>query len=70
MTADTPQKPHLNPSDLKPDLGGQGQGLTTPLQPGGTLPGGGPASGVAGAIGTGGAQTGGADTGSKQRDGE
>lgn len=70
MPPDQPQKPHLQPSDLKPESGSGGQGLTTPLQPGGTLPGGGPASGAEGALGTGGAQTGGADTGSKQRDGE
>jgi hypothetical protein len=43
-------------------------GISTPLQPGGTLPAGGPAS-SAGATGTGGAQTGGADTGSLKRDG-
>ncbi|MBJ6124368.1 hemerythrin domain-containing protein [Microvirga splendida] len=43
-------------------------GLSTPLQPGGTLPAGGPAA-SAGAIGTGGAQTGGAETGGLKRDG-
>ena len=43
-------------------------GVSTPLQPGGTLPAGGPAP-SAGAIGTGGAQTGGADSGSLKRDG-
>ncbi|MDP8920090.1 MAG: hemerythrin domain-containing protein [Pseudomonadota bacterium] len=43
-------------------------GVSTPLQPGGTLPAGGPAS-SAGSIGTGGAQTGGADTGGLKRDG-
>ncbi|MGF9758709.1 hemerythrin domain-containing protein [Microvirga sp. 0TCS3.31] len=43
-------------------------GLSTPLQPGGTLPAGGPAT-SAGSIGTGGAQTGGADTGGLKRDG-
>jgi hypothetical protein len=44
-------------------------GLSTPLQPGGTLPAGGPAP-SAGATGTGGAQTGGADTGSLKHDGQ
>ena len=43
-------------------------GLSTPLQPGGTLPAGGPAAST-GSIGTGGAQTGGADTGGLKRDG-
>ncbi|MBM1173595.1 hemerythrin domain-containing protein [Microvirga arabica] len=43
-------------------------GLSTPLQPGGTLPAGGPAA-SAGSIGTGGAQTGGADSGGLKRDG-
>jgi hypothetical protein len=43
-------------------------GVSTPLQPGGTLPAGGPAT-SAGSIGTGGAQTGGADTGGLKRDG-
>ena len=43
-------------------------GLSTPLQPGGTLPAGGPAA-SAGSIGTGGAQTGGSDSGSLKRDG-
>jgi hemerythrin-like domain-containing protein len=42
-------------------------GLSTPLQPGGTLPAGGPAS-SAGSIGTGGAQTGGADSGAAKRE--
>jgi hypothetical protein len=41
-------------------------GLSTPLQPGGTLPAGSPAS-SAGSIGTGGAQTGGADSGGLKR---
>jgi hypothetical protein len=44
-------------------------GLSTPLQPGGTLPAGGPAA-SAGSMGTGGAQTGGADSGSLKRDGQ
>jgi hypothetical protein len=44
-------------------------GLSTPLQPGGTLPAGGPAAST-GSIGTGGAQTGGADSGSLKRDGQ
>ena len=44
-------------------------GLSTPLQPGGTLPAGGPAA-SAGSIGTGGAQTGGADSGGLKRDGQ
>ncbi len=44
-------------------------GLSTPLQPGGTLPAGGPATSP-GAIGTGGAQTGGAETGGLKRDGQ
>ncbi|MBM6578967.1 hemerythrin domain-containing protein [Microvirga sp. BT689] len=43
-------------------------GLSTPLQPGGTLPAGGPAASP-GSVGTGGAQTGGADSGSLKRDG-
>lgn len=43
-------------------------GLSTPLQPGGTLPAGGPGASM-GSIGTGGAQTGGADSGSLKRDG-
>jgi len=43
-------------------------GLSTPLQPSGTLPAGGPAASPGG-IGTGGAQTGGADTGGLKRDG-
>jgi hypothetical protein len=43
-------------------------GLSTPLQPGGTLPAGGPAAST-GSIGTAGAQTGGADTGGLKRDG-
>ena len=43
-------------------------GLSTPLQPGGTLPAGGPAP-SAGSIGTGGAQTGGTDSGSLKHDG-
>ena len=43
-------------------------GLSTPLQPGGTLPAGGPAA-SAGSIGTGGAQTGGTDSGGLKRDG-
>ncbi|MEE1610385.1 hemerythrin domain-containing protein [Microvirga sp. CF3016] len=42
-------------------------GLSTSLQPGGTLPAGGPAS-SAGSIGTGGAQTGGADSGALKRE--
>ncbi len=47
---------------------GAPSGLSTPLQPGGTLPAGGPAT-SAGSIGTGGAQTGGADSGGLKRDG-
>jgi hemerythrin-like domain-containing protein len=43
-------------------------GVATPLQPGGTLPAGGPGTSM-GSIGTGGAQTGGADSGSLKRDG-
>ncbi len=43
-------------------------GVSTPLQPGGTLPAGGPAAST-GSIGTGGAQTGGADSGALKRDG-
>jgi hypothetical protein len=43
-------------------------GLSTPLQPGGTLPAGGPAASPGG-IGTGGAQTGGSDSGGLKRDG-
>jgi hypothetical protein len=43
-------------------------GLSTPLQPGGTLPAGGPAAST-GSVGTGGASTGGADSGSLKRDG-
>jgi hypothetical protein len=43
-------------------------GLSTPLQPGGTLPAGGPAP-AAGAAGTGGPQTGGADPGSLKHGG-
>ncbi|MBB3018992.1 hypothetical protein FHR70_002046 [Microvirga lupini] len=43
-------------------------GLSTPLQPGGTLPAGGPAS-SAGTVGTGGAQTGGVDSGGMKRGG-
>lgn len=43
-------------------------GLSTPLQPGGTRPAGGPAP-SAGAMGTGGAQTSGADAGGLKRDG-
>jgi hypothetical protein len=43
-------------------------GLSTPLQPGGTLPAGGPAAST-GSVGTGGAPTGGADSGSLKRDG-
>jgi hypothetical protein len=43
-------------------------GLSTPLQPGGTLPAGSPAA-SAGSIGSGGAQTGGADSGGLKRDG-
>jgi Hemerythrin HHE cation binding domain len=42
-------------------------GLSTPLQPGGTLPAGSPAA-SAGSIGSGGAQTGGADSGGLKRD--
>lgn len=41
-------------------------GLSSPLQPGGTFPGGGPGASVA-SLGTGGAQTGGSDTGSPKR---
>jgi len=44
-------------------------GLSSPLQPGGTLPAGGPAP-SAGSIGTGGAQTGGADSGSLKHGGQ
>ncbi|MGO4525282.1 hemerythrin domain-containing protein [Microvirga sp. 2MCAF35] len=44
-------------------------GLSTPLQPGGTLPAGGPAAST-GAVGTGGAQTGGTESGSLKRDGQ
>lgn len=43
-------------------------GISTPLQPSGLTPGGGPAASV-GSIGTGGAQTGNHDTGSLKRDG-
>jgi hypothetical protein len=43
-------------------------GLSTPLQPGGTVPGGSPASSV-GSVGTGGAQTGNRDTGSPKTGG-
>jgi hypothetical protein len=43
-------------------------GLSTPLQPGGTLPAGGPAA-SAGSIGTGGAQTGEGNSGGLKRDG-
>jgi hypothetical protein len=43
-------------------------GLSTPLQPGGTLPAGGPAAST-GSVGTGGAPTGGVDSGSLKRDG-
>jgi hypothetical protein len=44
-------------------------GIATPLQPGGTTPGGGPGA-SAGSVGTGGAQTGNSDTGSVKRDGQ
>jgi hypothetical protein len=44
-------------------------GLSTPLQPGGTLPAGGPAT-SAGSVGTGAAQTAGTDSGSLKRDGQ
>jgi hypothetical protein len=47
---------------------GATSGLATSLQPGGTLPGGGPAVSP-GALGTGGASSGSADTGSMKRDG-
>lgn len=42
---------------------GEPEGIATALQPGGLIPGGGPAAGLQGALGTGGAQTGGDDTG-------
>lgn len=53
--------------DDTPDAGlqhkpGSGNGLSSGLQPGGTLPGGGPGASV-GSIGTGGGSTGGASTG-------
>jgi len=44
-------------------------GLSTGLQPGGVVPGGGPGASV-GSIGTGGAQTDNRDTGSLKRDGK
>ena len=44
-------------------------GLSTGLQPGGVLPGGGPGAST-GSIGTGGGQTSGRESGSKTRDGK
>lgn len=54
-------RPHLQPSDLKPDSAegsGGPSGLATGLQPSGTAPGGGHTQ-VEGSLGTGGGSTGG-----------
>ena len=59
--ADAPEKPTEN-VDLEGTTPSAGNGLSSGLQPGGTLPGGGPGASV-GSIGTGGASTGGAGTG-------
>lgn len=61
--AGQPQKSEADAADAgpqhRPDTG---NGLSSGLQPGGTLPGGGPGASV-GSIGTGGGSTGGASTG-------
>ena len=56
--------------DFIPDgpAAGGAAGLSTRLQPGGTLPGGGPGAGL-GSLGTGGGSTGGAPTGAVKRGG-
>ena len=66
------ERPHLDPSDLKPEGGsksGGASGLATPLQPGGLTPAGGPGASV-GSLGTGGAQTANEDSGAVKRGGE
>jgi len=57
------------PPDRPHPSGGTAAGdVATPLQPGGTLPGGGPGAGL-GSIGTGGGNTAGGATGSQKRSG-
>jgi hypothetical protein len=57
------------PSDRPHHSGGTAAGdVATPLQPGGTLPGGGPGAGL-GSIGTGGGNTAGGATGSQKHSG-
>lgn len=55
------EKPTEN-ADLEGTTPSAGNGLSSGLQPGGTLPGGGPGASV-GSVGTGGGSTGGAGTG-------
>ena len=56
------EKPGEDSKDILEAPAGGGNGLSTGLQPSGTLPGGGPGAG-AGRIGTGGGSTAGASTG-------
>ena len=60
--AGRPEKPEEDAGKTAPKPTGSGNGLSTGLQPSGTIPGGGPGAGV-GSIGTGGGSTGGASTG-------
>lgn len=54
--------------EAKPGSGDATGGLATPLQPGGTIPGGGPGA-TQGSVGTGGAPSGGSPSGSLKRGG-
>jgi hypothetical protein len=56
------------PQVQQPSGTGGAHGISSGLQPSGTLPGGGPGAGL-GSLGTGGASTGGAPTGSVKRGG-
>ena len=55
-------------AEAEPSPGGGPRGLSTPLQPGGLIAGGGPGASQ-GSLGTGGGSTGGAATGAVKRDG-
>jgi hypothetical protein len=59
---DQPREPDEEPAASEGATPPTGNGLSSGLQPGGTLPGGGPGASV-GSIGTGGGSTGGASTG-------
>jgi hypothetical protein len=62
------EPPHIQPSTDAEGSSGGPEGLATPLQPGGLIPGGGPGASQ-GSLGTGGGSTAGQDSGAVKRDG-